>query len=378
MTSACACSRLSASPRSTSRTSSRFFAHALRGPDGQPVDELARAPTCRRRSRRGARARGAPRPRRRRARRPRRARPRSRRRRACRPPTWKRRPSSSPNARHGACSPAGTPAAQSPSPTEAAKSRPVFSRCSSARSTSASVMSRYWPPIIPSVASTSSRATSGASYESASRSASASSASPASSATPSPNATCALGRPRRSSSSSIAGRSSWTSENVWTSSSATAAGSASSAAAAGRLGGREAEHRPDPLAAAVERVAHRLVESAGERRRRASRSRELLLDERRGARQAARIGGLAGALHLGLDLLRELGELGETVDRRVDVARLRRAARLELVHARRAGARAAPRRAASASSDAAHVGHRAPFAIRPRIPFTSRAASSVA
>ena len=51
---------------------------------------------------------------------------------------------------------------------------------------SSPVMSRYWPPIIPSVASASSRAMAGSSYDSASRNASASSASPASSATPSP------------------------------------------------------------------------------------------------------------------------------------------------------------------------------------------------
>ena len=54
--------------------------------------------------------------------------------------------------------PAATPATRSPSPTDAANSRPVLSRCSSARSSSAPVMSRYCPPIIPSVASASSSA----------------------------------------------------------------------------------------------------------------------------------------------------------------------------------------------------------------------------
>ena len=128
--------------------------------------------------------------------------------------------------------PRGTPATRSPSPTDAANSRPVLSRCSSARSSSAPVMSRYWPPIIPSVASASSQGRARASGSSStSRNASTSRASPASSATPSPNAMCALGRPRRSSSSSSAGRSSWTSENAWTSSSAPAAGSAASGSA---------------------------------------------------------------------------------------------------------------------------------------------------
>ena len=45
-------------------------------------------------------------------------------------------------------------------PTEAAKSRPVFSRCSTARSCTSPWMSRCCPPIMPSVASASSRVTS--------------------------------------------------------------------------------------------------------------------------------------------------------------------------------------------------------------------------
>ena len=45
--------------------------------------------------------------------------------------TWNSSPSSSPNARHGAWSASGTAATRSPSPTDAANSRPVFSRCSS-------------------------------------------------------------------------------------------------------------------------------------------------------------------------------------------------------------------------------------------------------
>src|SRR5581483_6932526 len=76
---------------------------------------------------------------------------------------WKSRPSSPPNARHGACSAAGTCAAQSASATDASKSRPVFSLWSVCSSGALPVMSRYCPPIIPSVASASSRATCGVS-----------------------------------------------------------------------------------------------------------------------------------------------------------------------------------------------------------------------
>ena len=46
-------------------------------------------------------------------------------------------------------------------PTEAENSAPVFSRCSAARSAVSPVTSRYWPPIIPSVACASSRPTIG-------------------------------------------------------------------------------------------------------------------------------------------------------------------------------------------------------------------------
>ena len=119
-------------------------------------------------------------------------------------------------------------------------------------------MSRYWPPIIPSVACESSRATCGVSYDVASRNASASSASPARIPVASPNCFHVEGCPRRSSSSSSAGRSSWTSENVCTSSSAQPAGSVVPAARARSLGRGEADHRPDALAADRDRVAHRL------------------------------------------------------------------------------------------------------------------------
>src|SRR5436190_18866199 len=137
---------------------------------------------------------------------------------------WKRRPSSFANWRQGGCSVAGSSAASSASVTAAEKRQPVLSLCTTSRSASGSIVSRYWPPIIPRVASASSRATSGVEYEQASRKASASSASPASTALPSPYAAQTLGLPRRSSSPPRDGRSSWTSEKLCTSSSASAEG----------------------------------------------------------------------------------------------------------------------------------------------------------
>src|SRR6266851_5002909 len=92
---------------------------------------------------------------------------------------WKSSPSSSPKARHAACSASGTRATQSASPTAAPNRQPVLSLCSVGSSGAVPVMSRYWPPIIPSVASASSRATCVVSYDVARRNASASSASPA-------------------------------------------------------------------------------------------------------------------------------------------------------------------------------------------------------
>ena len=55
------------------------------------------------------------------------------------------------------------PQTASATSTAASKSRPVFCRLSDARSSAEPVTSRYWPPIIPSVASASSRATAGVS-----------------------------------------------------------------------------------------------------------------------------------------------------------------------------------------------------------------------
>src|SRR4249919_1013964 len=88
----------------------------------------------------------------------------------------------------------------------------------------------------------------------------------------------------------------------------------------------------------------------------------------------ARIGGLAGALDLGLDLLRQLGDLREPVDGLVDVPAGVRA-RLERVHAHAQPLEqllgALERRLRAAC-------HCRSLAIRPRIPLTSLAASSVA
>ena len=79
---------------------------------------------------------------------------------------------------------------------------------------------------------------------------------------PSPKATCVLGRPRRSASSSRAGRSSWTSEKVCTSSTAAAAGSArSTAPPAASATARQSTGRIR-FPSALERVSKRLLEAA--------------------------------------------------------------------------------------------------------------------
>src|SRR2546428_664991 len=58
---------------------------------------------------------------------------------------WNRSPSSSPNARHRACSRSGTSATHSATPTDAANRQPVLSLCSVASSGAVPVMSRYCP-----------------------------------------------------------------------------------------------------------------------------------------------------------------------------------------------------------------------------------------
>ncbi len=94
------------------------------------------------------------------------------------------------------------------------------------------------------------------------RTASANRASPARIAVSSPKSRWHVGRPRRRSSSSIAGRSSWISEYVCTSSMAAAAGSSASRRPAEALARGQRQHRADALAARQQRVAHRVHEPA--------------------------------------------------------------------------------------------------------------------
>ena len=183
ITSAWACARLSASPRSTSSTSSRLRVTSVRAASPATISASTEVSAS---SSREARPRRARRPRRRARARLRLAHlaARSRRRRGCR-----RRPGRAARARprRRARARARRRAARPPrarTSRRREKSAPVFSRCSSARSWPPS-RSCCWPPIISSVASTSSRATS-APQRSASRSASASSASPARIAVASP------------------------------------------------------------------------------------------------------------------------------------------------------------------------------------------------
>ena len=164
--------------------------------DGEPVDDLGEHRRCRRDLQRAARAR-------------------ARRRgwRAPGPPStpsvrtkpspsrmsstiWKSSPSSSPKSRHGPCS----TRAEARRPERHARPTRRRGSPSSAggrvsRSVPGSIVSRYWPPIIPSVASRQLARDVGVGYEQASRNASASSASPASTAFPSPYAAQTLGLP---------------------------------------------------------------------------------------------------------------------------------------------------------------------------------------
>src|SRR5207344_253906 len=175
-----------------------------------------------------------------------------------------------------------------------------------------------------------SRATSSDSYVRASRRASASSASPASRATPSPNATCVLGRPRRSASSSSAGRSSWTSEKVWTSSSAAAAGSASStrppqASATARQSTGRTRLPPDS--------SEYLSACSRPPSSRANRSEPRYASTVSRSSSAGRIGQGARSRQLTFDLARQLGELGDEVDGGVAVDVVGRSQPLELLAA---------------------------------------------
>jgi hypothetical protein len=148
---------------------------------------------------------------------------------------WNSTPSSSAKRRYGILSLSGTSLSSNTTPMLAAISRPVFSACICRRAsgsgggpcrarsgsrTSKVVMSTYWPPTIPpspvaltsSPSAASTRAGSPSWREQNRCIASANKASPARIAMSSPNLTCEVGIPRRSSSSSIAGRSSWISE----------------------------------------------------------------------------------------------------------------------------------------------------------------------
>ena len=141
--------------------------------------------------------------------------------------------------------------------------------------------------------------------------------------------------------------------------------------AAERLAGREAEHRPDPLTAGEERVAERVVERAQLLRER--QLREAGLDELAKLVRVRIVGRLAAEpVDLPLHVAGELGHRGQLVDRVLRVVgRLELRERLvqlskELLQA--LGGRVC----------VGCVGHAASLAILPRIPFTSRAASSEA
>ncbi len=93
-----------------------------------------------------------------------------------------------------------------------------------------------------------------------------SSASPARIASASSNCLCAVGRPRRRSSSSSAGRSSWTRLKVWIISIAAAAGSSAWRGAPMDLAAEDDQRGPHALAAGEHAVAHRRHAGAPDRR----------------------------------------------------------------------------------------------------------------
>ena len=80
----------------------------------------------------------------------------------------------------------------------------------------------------------------------------------------SPNFLWQVGKPRRRSSSSMAGRSSWISEYTCTISTLHAAGQGSAARPPTRFGRQQHQQRPEPLAGGQQAVAHRLEQIAGE------------------------------------------------------------------------------------------------------------------
>ena len=134
-----------------------------------------------------------------------------------------------------------------------------------------------------------------------------------------------------------------------------------------RLAGREAKDGTDALPAAEQRVAERLLELA-ELVANGSPPRRPRRDLRRSS--SARMAFLAPrALDLGLNLLRQVGELAQNVDRLIRLLRL-----FERL-------RASSRRSSSSCSrvTGSSLAHRAAsLATRPRMPFTSRPASGEA
>ena len=305
MTSACACARDSARPRSTSRDVERFFATAT---------------PCGRRARRRSREHqvsAAISPRRSAPARPPRPRVAARRPTPCVSDVAVRvedvvddleeQPELVAERAPRRLLAAGTPAAQRPSadrrPRRGAGLQPVQRRVVGA----VPMMSRYWPPIIPSVASASSRATCGGLVRG--REPERLGEQRVAGEEPTASPYCAhWRRPRRSSSLSSAGRSSWTSEKLCTSSSASAAGQDLLRIRAGSLAGREGDHRPDALAAAS--IEYRTDSSWPWSSGRARVARGLL-DELPLLLRASghRPPPSLRALDLLLDRLRELGQL---------------------------------------------------------------------
>src|SRR6476469_8629598 len=283
---------------------------------------------------------------------------------------WNSSPSSSPNARHGVWSRSPTPATQSAIPTEAAKRRPVLSLCSVSSSGAESVTSRYCPPIMPSVAWASSRPTCGHGYESASRNASASKASPARTATASPYWAQTDGRPRRSASLSRDGRSSWTSENACTSSSDAAAGSPASASPpAASTVARQITARTRLPPSSAYRTASACPWSSGVRAR-SPRYPSASARSRSGLCTGIRLA--LGLLELLFDRLAELGELRQNVEGLVSVVGLGETFELCPSLLEASQQLLGPREGLFGAHDTRSL------TIRPRMPFTKRAASSVA
>ena len=158
--------------------------------------------------------------------------------------TWKSRPSSCaerPPQRLALAPRPHLPRPESAAEQRAAKSRPVFSRSTATRSSSSPLTSRNCPADHPERCRGHSWAAPG-SESGASRNASATAPRPPA-AHSLPEGEVRARGPRRSSSSSSAGRSSWTSENVCMSSTASRRGERATRPPSGRFADCEAEHR---------------------------------------------------------------------------------------------------------------------------------------